>query len=226
MGLLLAREPSANEIMCDINDRLVNWWTCVRNDTDKLIDMIVNTPWARSEFERCGDGLDDPDISDVERARRFHVVIEQGRHHTDGVTRSSSWSRHIHRKTKRSTRTAWRERLIALADRIRDVTIENKSATELLPSIATSDTAVIYCDPPYPTAGAVDLYQHDSVDIGELTELLHAQRGRVAISGYNDEWDHLNWNRHEFNVFTYNANQRADRIEVLWTNYQPEHTLF
>lgn len=80
-----------------------------------------------------------------------------------------------------------------------------------------------YVDPPYAnTVGTAGAYAHD-VDRGALGEVLRVQRGRVAISGYGDEWDHLGWERHERRTNTSLGDLHANtpRVEALWTNFRP-----
>ena len=57
---------------------------------------------------------------------------------------------------------------------------------------------MVYVDPPYDnTIGTEGAYRH-GVDRDALLDVLRVQRGRVAISGYGDEWDALGWERHEY----------------------------
>lgn len=46
------------------------------------------------------------------------------------------------------------------------------------------------------------------------------QQGRVAVSGYGDEWDCLGWRRVEKEGLVRRPNQTARKVvEVLWMNY-------
>ena len=60
-------------------------------------------------------------------------------------------------------------------------------------------------------------------DWDALTEALLAQRGRVAVSGYGDEWDHLGWQRHERtgHMRDHRPGSYTVRTEVVWTSYDP-----
>ena len=97
-------------------------------------------------------------------------------------------------------------------------------AVNLLTRLKNLAHAVIYVDPPYVTANRMP-YLHSEVDVAALTEALHAQVGFVAISGQNNEWDHLDWNRYEKSAVVVprpgqkHARKRA-MVEVLWTNYE------
>ena len=72
---------------------------------------------------------------------------------------------------------------------------------------------MIYADPPYPTAAAAHLYAR-TVDFDRLAETLLAQQGKVAVSGYGDEWDSLGWERHEHHTITTHRRQRQQRLRA------------
>ena len=115
------------------------------------------------------------------------------------------------------------ERVKNIADRFSSVQLENKDGVDLMEWLADTPSAVVYCDPPYRSA-TTSPYQYGVGDIDRMTEVMKAQKGRVAVSGYGEEWDHLKWQRHErkSSIKTNGANQISeDRIEVLWTNYDP-----
>ena len=52
--------------------------------------------------------------------------------------------------------------------------------------------------------------------------MLKAQRGKVAVSGYPGEWDHLDWQQTEREALAFgngHAGEVESRTKVLWTNY-------
>ena len=83
---------------------------------------------------------------------------------------------------------------------------------------------VFYVDPPYPSTEWNDTYGVVQDDREDTIRLLKAQRGRVAVSGYSDEWDagvapDGVW----FTTTMINGeNVRLDRMTVVWTNYEPD----
>ena len=82
------------------------------------------------------------------------------------------------------------------------------------------DDAVVYCDPPYRNADTSP-YRHVP-DWTALEEVLRAQTGRVAVSGYGDDWDSLGWRSAELpsevRVYTAGEMSKLDRNEKLWMN--------
>lgn len=221
LGVLLQRPKSAMEIVNDLDGMVINWWRCVRDEPEELTRLIQLTPNSRDEYARAresvatgGDG--------VQKALDFTISIMQGMASSPGYT---GWRQHYQPRGSLAWRHGLDERIIAIADRMRDVVIENRPAEELIERLADVHEAVLYVDPPYPTA-AQGLYGVDSLDKDRLSVALMALSGRAAISGYNDEWDQLGWQRHERSTVRVTPGRDgAKRVEVLWTNYQPENRL-
>ena len=59
-----------------------------------------------------------------------------------------------------------------------------------------------------------------------MHEALSAQKGLVAVSGYDGDHDALGWLRMERETTTTGAREkeRGSRVECLWVNYEPEKT--
>ena len=223
LGVLLQRPKANTELVNDTNDRLVNWWRCLRDRPDELLRLVRHTPHARDEFEHAVDHLDDPALSPVVRAAHFTTVIRQSIRSSDRVERSS-WRRHLRVGacgTPVRNAATLSDQLAAVAERICDVQVENIDAVALLERVADLERVVVYCDPPYPTANQT-LYEK-SVDFAALADVLKAQTGRVAVSGYGKEWDHLGWRRHTHETVRHTPGvaEMSPRTEVLWTNYDP-----
>ena len=225
LGVLLSRQPAPNEIANDLNGRVINWWLVVRDEAkcEELRRLFDNTPVSDDIYSDYRLGMDEGD--DVERALKFMYVIKYNVIHGDGDTPPLpplNTTKSNHRWASSTTRV-----IHELRKRTREVHFTNRPALKLLNRLADIEDAVIYVDPPYASArtAAYAVVQHDHF---ETLEALKRQRGRVAVSGYNDEWDDLleaGWNRSEYRTFTVisaNASRRStERTEVLWTNYVP-----
>lgn len=215
LGVLLQRAEAKQEIVNDINDRLINWWRVVRDKPEEFDYLVRHTPHSHAEFDRAKDRLDEGE--DIERALAFHTVIQQG------LLKGDNDIRWAVRRGPTAQRTVWDEgRIGILAERLRNVQIECRDAVDLLGDMAEVKESIIYVDPPYlgtrtsPYRAGLDAVDHDA-----LAEVLLRQRGEVAISGYGETWDRLGWYRHEHSSFAqpHGANGAAPRVEVLWTNY-------
>lgn len=82
---------------------------------------------------------------------------------------------------------------------------------------------MIYCDPPYYTA--YDDYEINKYNIDEMTKAFQAQQGKVLISGYPGEWDHLGWQHNDLPKTVSAAGTSHNNpgsfvaTERVWANY-------
>ena len=225
LGVLLQRERSPIEVVNDLDERILTWWRAVRDQPEEFARRLKWTPVSRREWEAQSKLVDDPDP--MTRAVAVHVVISQGFMHS---TRPGSWRPPSVRNTP-PPRHPDIERLHA---RIAGVALECRDAVEMLERWSKEPDSVLYLDPPYESA-YTDEYAA-LVDTSAAVEVLRRCRGAVAVSGYNDEWDALDWRRVEYPVFTPvghgpshagGIGSGMKRTEVLWCNYPaPQGSLF
>lgn len=220
IGVLLNRDPSKVEVVNDTYDRIVNWWEVVRDKTDELYHKCFYTPFSDTVLEKCTTTIDEG--TDVERAWKLFVSFTcsyggYGPRKKLGVTYAGG----AHSSNRARAFERFLEDVHDIANRIRNVQITNRDALEVLSGpISQYDYAIIYCDPPY-YSRRKDIYKfNNDFDIDELTEILYTQKGSVAISGVDQEWDHLGWERHEKKINrSVGRGKRREDTEVLWTNY-------
>ena len=216
-GVGLARQPVKCELFNDLDERVVNWWRVLRDEPERFGWAVQCTPISRAEFERSIARMDEPSLSDFERALAFHVYAAQCINLGRAAHQKGNWRRR--KRDGGGKSAAWGpERVAMLAERMRLVQLERRDAVQLLDDFAEVEQAVIYVDPPYRDADTLQ-YRHD-VDRDALREQLVAQRGRAAVSGYGDEWDCLGWRRAERAALRWQIKGRVEpRTEVLWMNY-------
>ena len=219
-GVLLARPPVEFEILNDLNDRLINWWRAVRDFPEEFGRLCQLTPSSREEFRWACGAVDDPEETPLRRALAFHILLNQGVSRGDASRSGGSWKRSIH-PTGRGGRRRMQypiEEMIPLGERLRNVQLECADALALLERTAQEERAVIYADPPYPSANTTP-YRFGALDYKRLGELLQAQRGAVAVSGYPGEWDGLGWEEERAAATRYQINGVGEpRTECLWIN--------
>ena len=224
LGVLLQRPMMRCEIVNDQNHDVVNWWRCVRDEYEAFARLLEATPYSRAELEAAGIWLREhpglPAVNeppDLRRALAWHTKVAQSMTAADGrKPRPGTWFAYY-----RCRAPFWNhERLAPLAKRLRHVQLENRDACDILERMSPFDDAVLYCDPPYRTTDTRH-YQESTVDWHRLTDLLQAQTGRVAVSGYTNEWDHLGWQRFDYETFSTLSPVNSKRLEHLWTNYEP-----
>jgi DNA adenine methylase len=244
-GAVLFRKPPARfEIVNDIDRNVATFFRVLREDLDQLELLCSLTPHSRTEFVAAT--LDDEDLTDLERARRFWCRVNQSFAKTAGV--QTGWSITTARSTSVPSSILSRiGRFGAAVDRLIGVSIECCDAADLVTRLATDDT-VVYADPPYlaETRRGRDRhrpgdYRHDMglpEDHERLAEVLTTTPAKVILSGYPSplyEDLYAGWHRIEVPVRVHSSNsvtaERGQRIEVLWLNYEPtaraaDNTLF
>ncbi len=230
-AVLLNRPPSPVETYNDLDGEVVNFFRVLRDDKDRLIEAIGLTPFSREEFALACEI--DPDLSPLERARRFFVRARQVR---TGLAQTASLGRWANCKnTSRAGMSGaisrWLgsiEELPEIAERLLRVQIENRPALDVIRLYDGPDT-LFYCDPPYVhlTRGDSTAYGYEMTDYEHraLAEVLNSARGLVAISNYQcalmDElYPAPKWIKTVAPEKTIHSTKDT-RVEALWTNYDP-----
>ena len=221
LGVLLSRPAVRIEVANDLNGDVVNWWRVVRDNPKELADKIDHTPWSRELYYESKQVLRDGVwLDDVDRAHRFHAMVEQGVAHASGHDSGTGWSC-AYNPTKGS-KGKWRgDRFAPLAERLFYVQLENRPAEWLLERVKGVSTSVVYCDPPYHGSASTTPYGNQPFDKDAISGLLLQCKGRVAVSGYNDDWNHLGWVRHEHRTThtSMSSKRGIAKTEVLWANF-------
>ena len=232
-AVLLNREPSPVETYNDLDSEVVNFFRVLREQKEELIYAIGMTPFSREEFiqaiETNGNGHE---LSELERARLFFVRARQVR---TGLAQTASvgrWANCL--KTSRAGMAGAVSRWLGsveglewITSRLLRVQIEHDQAINVIKRYDSQDT-LFYCDPPYPhdSRGDSKAYQYEMTDEEhiELHKVLSKVKGKVAISSYHCElMDKLYNDWHVYEEKPKRAHSiKTERIEVLWTNYEPE----
>ena len=229
-AILLNREPSPVETYNDIDGEVVNFFKVLREHKENLIEQIALTPFSREEFAiACKLS---PDLSPVERARRFYVRARQVR---TGLAQTASVGRWANCKnTSRSGMSGvvsrWLggvEQLDFIAERLLRVQIENRSAIEIIQLYDSKET-LFYCDPPYihETRGDTSSYGFEMNDNQhkQLASVLNSIEGKAAISNYECElmeelYPVSKWKK-VYSLEKTIHSTKDKRQEVLWINYE------
>lgn len=228
-AVLLNKEPSPVETYNDIDGEVVNFFRVLREDKDALIEQIALTPFSREEFGLACEL--DPDLKNLERARRFYIRARQVR---TGLAQTASIGRWANCKnTSRSGMSGvvsrWLggvEQLDFIAERLLRVQIENRPAIDVIKLYDSKET-LFYCDPPYihETRGDTKSYGFEMNDNEhrKLAEILNAVEGLVAVSNYDcklmDElYPASKWTKIYSPEKTIHSTKDI-RQEVLWVNY-------
>lgn len=229
-AVLFNRKPSPVETYNDIDGEVVNFFKVLREQKSALLNLIALTPFSREEFSIACKV--DPNLPEIERARRFYVRARQVR---SGLAQTASIGRWANCKnTSRSGMSGvisryfgGIEKLEFIADRLLRVQIENRPAIEVI-KLYDSRHTLFYCDPPYihSTRGDHKAYGYEMNDEEHirLANVLNSVQGKVAISNYDCElmnklYPLPKWKKHIGDNKTIHTT-KALRQEVLWTNYE------
>ena len=239
-NILLAKKPSQVEVLNDASGLIVNFFRVLQEPAQwsSLMDRLQYTPYARMEYARALEHLDDPDP--VMKAWAFFTAQCQGISGSGsfGNRGASNWG---------YTRTADQaqsfrghvEKLPAIAERLLEVQIEHSDGVEVIRRWDAPDT-LFYIDPPYADATRTNksgraAYHCEIDDDGQqtLVDALLRLQGGAILSGYRttlyQPLEDAGWERREFavdlsaaaRVRTFNAinvsgKERCKRIECLW----------
>jgi len=223
-AVILNKEQVKEEIINDLSGEVIAFWTAVREHPEKLEHAIMNTPAGEAEFNRI---VSLPQTDDtVETARRFYVRVTQAYSGIPSVNNQSYMGSVSYKNA--------RKRIGAIANRMRDVTVECRDAVRIIDRIVKARRAqplkevLFYCDPPYlkETRSSKERYLEDSFDHEQfLSVVLSAPKYmKFAISGYDsplyNEALH-DWEKESVNVKMHVSHNRIikDRVECIWRNY-------
>jgi len=234
-AVLINRKPSPVETYNDIDGEVANFFRVLREQKEELLEAIGLTPFSREELRIAVNGKTE-DLTELERARRFFVRARQVR---TGLAQTASEGRWAHCKlTSRAGMAGavsrWLgsvEGLSEIAQRLLRVQIENAPALEVIRRYDSPET-LFYCDPPYVHESRSDTnayaYEMTDDEHRELSEALHKVEGKVALSGYYSElmdelygdWKYIEApTKKAHSTNTRADNNKQDRTEVLWVNY-------
>jgi len=228
-AVLLNRKPSSVETYNDIDGEVVNFFRVLREEKEALIEKVALTPFSREEFSLACEL--NPNITNLERARRFYVRARQVR---TGLAQTASVGRWANCKnTSRAGMSGvvsrWLggiEQLDVIAERLLRVQIENRPAINVI-QLYDSKKTLFYCDPPYihSTRGDTKSYRFEmnNYDHEALAETLNNVNGLVALSNYDCElmdklYPSKKWNKVYAPQKTIHSTKDI-RQEVLWVNY-------
>ncbi|MFB9776147.1 DNA adenine methylase [Brevibacterium otitidis] len=224
LAVLLAKPRSLAETVNDMDSNIHNLWWVIRDQPRELADALAMTPHGPEEYYRCL--RDYPSTDDrVEQARRTITVLWQGISRT--TRHGGMWGTYVTYTPKSVSLPAqlgrFRDRIQPVADRLADVTIENRPAVEMLDRYARAKDVCLYLDPPYlpeTRSGAqypTDMTEQDHLD---LLDRVTSCTAKVVISGYPSPLydDRLaGWQRHEFKASARGLGVTSSpRTEVVW----------
>jgi DNA adenine methylase len=227
-GVLIQKPRAYAEVYNDLDGDIVNLFRVLQGEasSQRLIELLNLTPYARAEFELAWQAADEP----VERARRLIIRAQMG----FGSAGASKGITGFRIDTARAYGTAqhlWErypEHLTTICQRLTGVLIENRPAIEVLRAHDAHET-LHYVDPPYMHDTRVNgaakgrYYRHELSDEqhAELLATLKTLRGFVVLSGYPSELyraELKDWTMNTTSARISAGRGGSTRQECLWIN--------
>jgi DNA adenine methylase len=225
--IMINKPPVQIETYNDINSRVVNFFKVLRENPDKLLEQIYLTPYAREEYIYDYNHINEGD--ELERARKFFVTVNQSFCGT--TSRQTGWkmSTNETRANISEAISRWLSKipnLQVIVERLRKIQITNFDFRVIFEKFDSPNT-IFYCDPPYMhdvrcnnNDYEFEMSQQDHI---ELLNLAMSAKGKVAISGYDNELynDLLKGFHKSIGPVKKVTLFHSERQEILWTNYDP-----
>jgi len=233
-AILLAKEPSRIEVINDLHRDLINMAHIIQDPIlgPKLYRRLRRTLFSQDFHREVLEQLEN-ETDPLERAYCYFVKAWQSWGGVAGTTRGGSkmsirYTNNGGYQAKRFASAV--ESIPAWRRRLRNVTILNMDAFELIPKIEDAPNVVIYCDPVYIENNVG--YEHDFLPIDHirLAQILHRfKRARIVLSYYDHPaLDDLypDWTKRKIEVtksltqIGKRGSYRQRAVEVLLVNQQ------
>jgi DNA adenine methylase len=221
-SVLLLKQPAYTEIYNDLDRSMFSFFSVVRDPVQcaELERLLRSTPYSRDEFVLAREPAEDA----IEAARRLCVRSYMG-YGTSGLRCRDTGFRtefnDLHKlKSQLISFRSLADRLPEIRERLVDVLLENRPASELM-ALIEDDQSLIYCDPPYPLSARSGKskeyeFEMDDDEHAEIVEQLRVHPSMIAVSGYpGSVYDSLGWDEFERPHFTLMGAVRSER---LWLN--------
>ena len=224
--VLLNRSISPIETYNDINGNVVNFFKVLRDHPDELLNTLSLTPYSKKEYDNCWDLRT---TNEIEKARRFFVRTEQSLWAAGCHDKSKGWAisvkesrRGISEKVNKWLNSI--DNLSYVVNRLKNIQIENRDFRFIMRTYDDEGTLFYIDSPYYKTYRSNTKYEFEftNQDFYDLLACCKKLKGRVAISGYNDQFTTQLFREFNFHMGPTRKNTRSNKNninECLWTNY-------
>lgn len=222
-GAVLFNKPRSHiETVNDLDGSVVNLFDWIRKDPERLAHEIYWIPYARQVYDDAFARIPEDSLA---QAVNFYIRLNMG-HGFRTTGEKVGWKNDVQGRERSYASQDWcslPEKIMQAAERLRGVQIENRPAADLIPRF-NFDNVLIYCDPPYVLGtrhGKQYRCEMDDKGHGELLDILLSHKGKVLLSGYDNELYNnrlRGWHREESVCYSQVCSRKR---EVLWMNYEP-----
>ena len=194
-GAVFFSKPYSDiETINDLDSDITNLFKCIQTESDYLARLVMTTPFSREVYDDAFSPDNQDRESEMQKAVRFLVKCWQG-HGFRTNQYKVGWKNDVVGRERSYALWDWYrlpEWIIDIAERLRQVQIENKPALEV-----------------------INRFNYANVFI-----IVVKSNAKIMISGYDSDLynDYLSsWTKFQFNSC---AEQGKSRIETVWCNYE------
>jgi len=222
-AVYFGKEPSAVEVINDLNEELINFYVTVKDYFAALNKKVKATLHSRRMHQQawaiyCDSGQHDQ----VTRAWALWVLSTQG--FSSQLSKQWGYDR-IKGSMAIKVTNKKRQFTTELCERLERTQIECKDAISVIKSY-DCENAFFYIDPPYPNTQQAHYSGYTTSDLESLLQVLKALKGKFLLSNYPqdiiDAYSLENgWYTRRFKmpVAASKKSVRPTKIEVLTANY-------
>ena len=181
-SMFFRKKKAEWNVLNDVDNDIVNLYTCVIKEFDKLKEHIFWLPRSRKLFIEFGHIIKDFDINvpDPERAAQYFFMVRNSFNNIP----SGSFSKDTYWETKMI------KDLELSKKKLDGTTIENLSFSELIPRYEPREGDFFYMDPPYVVADKKKYYRNNfneelHEELKRLSDLIDDNEGTFMMS-YDD----------------------------------------
>ena len=223
-AVLFKKSRSPIETINDLDGDVVNLFSWIRDDPERLARAIYWTPYSREVYEKAW-AAQYTETDPFQRAYNFYIRMMMG-HGFRTTGEKVGWKNDVQGREAAYATSHWcqtSEAVFAAAERLRGVQIEHRPAVEVIRRF-NFPNVLIYADPPYMLGtrhGKQYRCEMTDKDHEELLAVIKAHAGPCMISGYDSPLYNAElkqWHRAEIGALAQTATKRR---EVLWMNFEP-----
>jgi len=222
-ALFFTKKPAAIETINDLDNEVINLFSCIKEDAQQLARLVAVTPYSRevydSQYEPTKEYTDN-----FERAAGFLIKCWQGQGFRTNQY-MAGWKSDVQGRESMYSLWNWYRLpawILEIAERLRMVQIENRPALEVIRRFDYPDV-LQYLDPPYmPSVRAGKQYSHEMNEEAheELLQTIVKSKAKIIISGYDNPLYNSYLSGWEKLSFKGNAQYGKERTEVCWMNFR------
>ena len=222
-ALLFNKAPSDIETVNDLGSDVTTLFRCIQKDPERLARLVMTTPFSREEYDKQFIDTGQA-ISEFEKAAGFLIRMWMA-HGSRNDKYKAGWKYDAAGREKMYSLWNWYrlpEWIIEIAERLRQVQIENRPALEVIRRF-NNPAVFMYLAPPYllnTRAKKQYIHEMEDSDHENLLQTITQSQAKIMISGYDSDMynEHLaGWKKEYFQSF---AEGRKPRMEIIWMNYE------